>query len=119
MSIDGATARSFAVGRRGPKAPRLAPEVCPVHDALTVERTKLIETFRDLAVEITEQDLPHFDEASPIASLGVDSLQYLEIIGELERELDIEIPSEALEGLETVSMLLDLVEKRLADAPAP
>ncbi|MBC7174096.1 MAG: acyl carrier protein, partial [Polyangiaceae bacterium] len=44
--------------------------------------------------------------------MGVDSLAMLEVVGEMERELQIQIPDDQLVGIETVQQLLDLVEKR-------
>ena len=40
----------------------------------------------------------------------------LAIIGEMERELSVQIPDDELVGIETVQQLLDLVEKRVASA---
>jgi acyl carrier protein len=50
-------------------------------------------------------------EATVISELGLDSIHNLEIIGEMERELGIEIPNEDLEDLVTVGQLLDVVRK--------
>jgi acyl carrier protein len=38
----------------------------------------------------------------------------LEVVGEMERELEISIPDDMLVGIETVAQLLDVVQKRLA-----
>ena len=56
-------------------------------------------------------------ESSVIADLDLDSLHNLEIIGEMERELSIQIPNEDLEELTTVGELLDVVEKALRARP--
>ena len=50
-------------------------------------------------------------EASVISELGLDSIHNLEIIGEMERELGVEIPNEDLEDINTVGELLDVVRK--------
>lgn len=79
-----------------------------------MDRGKLIEMFRAKASEIAEKDLSGLREDSVIADMGLDSLAMLEVIGEMERELEISIPDDLLVGLETVAQLLDVVEKRLS-----
>jgi acyl carrier protein len=37
----------------------------------------------------------------------------LELVGAMERELEVQIPDEQLVGIQTVKQLLDLVEKRV------
>ncbi len=48
--------------------------------------------------------------------MGVDSLAMLEVIGEMERELDIQIPDDDLAGIRTVGELLDVVAERIRQA---
>ena len=48
--------------------------------------------------------------------MGVDSLAMLEVVGEMERSLSIQIPDDSLVGIETVAQLLDVVEKRIDPA---
>lgn len=79
-------------------------------------RAELIEMFRRLATEIAERDFSHVQESDAIADLGIDSLAMLELVGTMERELSIQVPDEMLVGLETVSQLLELVERRLQKA---
>ena len=83
-----------------------------------MQRTQLIKLFRDLASEIAEKDLSFVQEESSIADLGIDSLAMLELVGTMERELRIRVPDELLVGLETVSQLLELVERRLPQSAA-
>ena len=78
-----------------------------------MDRTKLLEMFRNVAAEVAEKDFSRLQEDSVIADLGVDSLAMLEITGEMERELQIQVPDDELVGIQTVRQLLDLVEKRL------
>lgn len=75
-------------------------------------RTELLAFFKTTAEEVSEKQLTDVAEATPIAALGIDSLGMLEIIGSLERELRIQIPDEALAGIQTVKNLLDAVESR-------
>lgn len=75
-------------------------------------RTELLDVFRVTATEVAEKDFHAVAESMSIAELGIDSLGMLEIIGSLERELQIQIPDESLAGIETVQDLLDAVESR-------
>jgi len=51
-----------------------------------------------------------------LADLGFDSLQVLELVGELEDHFDIAVPLNALTHIRTVSQVIDEV-RRLASAP--
>jgi acyl carrier protein len=75
---------------------------------------ELIEKFRLMASEITEEDFSHVTEEHAIADLGMDSLSMLELVGSMEREYAIRIPEEDLTGVQTVRQLLELVERRTA-----
>lgn len=77
-------------------------------------RADLIATFQRMASEIAEKDFSHVTEDSVIADLGIDSLGMLELIGSMEREMEVVIPDEQLVGIQKVRQLLDLVEKRVA-----
>ena len=81
-----------------------------------MERAKLVELFREMATEVAERDLSTLAEASVIADLGLDSLQMLEVVGQMEQRLEIQVPDDQLVGIETVAQLLDVVEKRMATA---
>ena len=72
--------------------------------------------FRSLATEISEKDFSGLAENSVISEMGVDSLAMLEVIGEMERELDIQIPDDDLAGIRTVGELLDVVAERIRQA---
>lgn len=50
---------------------------------------------------------------SSFEELGVDSLDAIEILFELEEEYDISIPTEKLQGLEKVQDVVDGVQKLL------
>jgi acyl carrier protein len=77
-------------------------------------RDELLEMFCATATEVVEKDFHSVREPMLIAKLAIDSLGMLEIIGSLERRLRIQLPDEALAGVETIRDLLDEVEKRLA-----
>lgn len=77
-----------------------------------MNRHELVDMFRKLATEIAEKDFSHINEDQKISDLGIDSLGQLELVGAMERELEVSIPDEALVGIQTVRQLLDLIEKR-------
>lgn len=77
-----------------------------------MERTELLTLFRDTVTEIAEKDYSHVEEDNVIAELGIDSLQILEMVGEMERELSIRLPDEELTGIETVRQLMDLIQTK-------
>lgn len=69
----------------------------------------MINSFRVLASEIAERDFSHVTEETTIASLGIDSLGMLELVGSIEREFGARVPDEAFAGVTTVRQLLDVV----------
>lgn len=79
-----------------------------------MNREQLINLFREKATEIAEKDFSGLSEKSVIADLGIDSLGMLELVGEMERELDVKIPDDELVGIQTVEQLVTLIEKRTA-----
>ena len=81
-------------------------------------RAELLEKFRSMASEIAEKDFSDVAEDASIKDLGIDSLGMLELVGELERELEVRIPDDNLVGIQTVRQLLELVERRLQPAPS-
>lgn len=79
-------------------------------------RAELLQIFRSTAAEIAEKDMGTVTEAGAIAELGIDSLELLEVIGSLERDLDIRVPDDQLVGIQTVGQLLNLVSSKLPQA---
>lgn len=79
-----------------------------------MSRAELLDVFRKTAGEIAERDFSQVNEDGAIADLGIDSLELLEVIGTLERELDIRVPDDQLVGIQTVNQLLNLVESKLS-----
>lgn len=78
-----------------------------------MERSELLTKFVELASEVAEREFTGVTEDTVIADMGVDSLAMLEVIGEMEREFEIQIPDDNLTGIEKVGQLLSVVEKRL------
>jgi len=77
-------------------------------------RADLLKIFQKTAAEITEREFPSITESTVISELGIDSLGMLEIVGSMERELKVQLPDEALAGIQTVKDLIELVEKKQA-----
>ncbi len=77
-----------------------------------IARDELINTFRRIASEVAEKEIPLPTETTPISDLGIDSLGMLEIVGSMEREFKIQIPDDQLVGIATVAQLVDLVQQR-------
>ena len=75
-------------------------------------RAELLKIFHKTASEITEREFPSITEGTVISELGIDSLGMLEIVGSMERELKVQLPDEALAGIQTVKDLIELVEKK-------
>lgn len=78
-----------------------------------IAREELLQRFQSIASKIAERDIPLKTADTPISDLGLDSLNLLEIIGEMEKEFRIRIPDDQLVGINTVAQLVDLVHKRL------
>ena len=78
-----------------------------------MDRAKLIEMFTQTASEVAEKEFSDITEQTVIADMGVDSLAMLEVVGEMERNLAIQIPDDKLVGIETLAQLLDVVQQRI------
>jgi acyl carrier protein len=79
-----------------------------------MQRADIVRRLREVAVEIAERELPPMEEAQVIAEMGLDSLSTLEMVGMMERELGIFLPTDELADIRTVGDLTDLIEKKLA-----
>jgi acyl carrier protein len=76
----------------------------------------LLSTFREVAVDVVERDLPTFGVETAIADLAIDSLALYEVMGELERRLGARFDDGDLVGVTTVGDLLALVAERAGAA---
>jgi acyl carrier protein len=79
-------------------------------------RSEIIRLTQEYAHEIAEREFPPFVEPLVIAELGMDSLSTLEMVGMLERELSIRLPTDELTDIHTVGQLADLIEQKLTAA---
>jgi acyl carrier protein len=78
-----------------------------------ISREELLQRFKAIASKVAEREVALTSANTAIADLGLDSLNLLEIIGEMEKELRVRIPDDQLVGITTVAQLVDLVYKRL------
>ncbi len=80
-----------------------------------MERTEVLATVRDAAVEVlgVEPDAV-VEEASFKDDLDADSLDLVEMVMALEERLDITIPEDELGEIKTVGQAVDVVVGKLA-----
>ena len=83
-----------------------------------ITQDQLIFTFQRIATEVVERELPPLGGETVISDLGIDSLAMLEIVGEMERQFQIQLPDDQLVGLQTISDLVGLLHRRLVPAAA-
>ena len=76
-------------------------------------RADIVRRLREVAVEIAERELPPMGESVVIAEIGLDSLSTLEMVGMMERELGIFLPTDELADIRTIGQLTDLIEHKL------
>ena len=67
---------------------------------------ELIELVKNVAEEALDIDLGEATPQTPLRSLGLDSLDQLELVSALEERLEACIPDRYLNGVETVGDLI-------------
>lgn len=83
-----------------------------------MQRREIVRAIQQHAHEIAEREFPPFTEQQVIAELGMDSLSTLEMVGMIEREFRIYLPTDELTDIHTIGQLTDLVLAKLAQARA-
>lgn len=73
----------------------------------------LLSMFKTVAERVDKKSFDDVTRESVITDLGIDSLSMMQIVGEMETELDLQIPDEDLVEIVTVGDLCAKVEKRL------
>ena len=73
----------------------------------------LLGMFKTVAERVDKKRFHDVTRDSVITDLGIDSLSMMQIVGEMETELDLQIPDEDLVEIVTVGDLCSKVEKRL------
>ncbi|MEM1029461.1 MAG: acyl carrier protein [Myxococcota bacterium] len=79
------------------------------------EKTDVLQMFKVVAERVDKKSFADVTRASVITDLGVDSLSMMQIVGEMETELDLQIPDEDLVEITTVGDLCAKIESRLGD----
>ena len=80
-----------------------------------MEREEALSALREVAVEVLSVDPDAVvEEARFKEDLDADSLDLVELVMALEEKLDISVPEEDLEGVETVGNALDLIASKVA-----
>ncbi|HHH28747.1 MAG TPA: acyl carrier protein [Polyangiaceae bacterium] len=74
----------------------------------------VLAMFKTVAERIDKKSFNDVTRDSVITDLGIDSLSMMQIVGELETELDLQIPDEDLVEIVTVGDLCSKVERRLS-----
>ena len=73
----------------------------------------VLATFKTVAERVDKKSFSDVTRASVITDLGIDSLSMMQIVGEMETELELQIPDEDLVEIITVGDLCSRVEQRL------
>jgi acyl carrier protein len=81
------------------------------------------ETIRKTLIELVEADTgekaPTLDDGVKLKEdLGLDSVDLVSIVSQVERQFRIRLSHEELEKIVTVGDVLDLLQVKLAEAPA-
>ena len=80
-------------------------------------RRVLAEAFEVAKEEEVDPDAVQ-DDVRLREGLGVDSLDVMEVVFEIEERLDIQIKEDDVRSIETVGDVIEMVEKKLAERAA-
>ena len=72
----------------------------------------LLQLFKAVAERVDKKSFDAVTRDSVITDLGIDSLSMMQIVGEMETELELQIPDEDLVEIVTVGDLCSKVEHR-------
>jgi acyl carrier protein len=86
--------------------------------AKVLQEEELMQLVKMIAEESMDMDLGHATPQTPLRSLGMDSLDLLEFVSDLEDHLQVGIPDSQLKGLETVGGLIAALMALQAAQPA-
>jgi acyl carrier protein len=80
-----------------------------------MDRDAVFTTLKAAAVEVLGVDESAVTESARFKDdLDADSLDLVEFVMALEEQLDISVPEEDLEGVETIGQALDLIAGKVA-----
>ena len=81
-----------------------------------MDRDQILELLTDAAVEVLDVDREAVTpEARFVEDLNGDSLSVLEILEILQEKLDVDLPTEAFDGIATVGEAADVIAKIVAE----
>jgi acyl carrier protein len=84
-----------------------------------MDRETIRQTLRDLIEEDTGEKPPDLDDGKNLRDeLGLDSVDVVSIVSQIERRFHIRLTHQELEKLVTVGNVLTLLEEKLANPPA-
>ena len=76
-------------------------------------RHEIAESLRNILIDETGEDPGELEDATELRTgLELDSVDMIGLVMKIENDFDIQIESDALESVETVGQLLDLLEDR-------
>jgi len=80
-----------------------------------MDRTELLQTLRDIVARSVGNEVSEIDETKNLREdLGLDSIDLVSIVIEIQSTFDIEMKNEELMTLVTVKDLLDLISAKVA-----
>lgn len=63
-------------------------------------------------------DIKPIDDSTDLKQIGLDSLDKVQLIMEVEREYALNIPDAIIDSIQTVGNLIDYIEKNVKDGDA-
>ncbi|MDB5385883.1 MAG: acpP 5 [Planctomycetaceae bacterium] len=83
-----------------------------------MDRSELSRVLRDLYNEDTDSSLDILgDQVNLMTDLGLDSVDMVSLVMQVERHFRIRMSHEELSGIATVGQLLDLISCKLHEEP--
>jgi acyl carrier protein len=82
-------------------------------DTLTVGNDGLKEQLRSLVAEIAEKD--EIPDGASFKDLGIDSMMGVEIVAAIERQYQIKVQDDELDGFKDLAGAYALVARKLQD----
>ena len=81
-----------------------------------MDRDQILELLTDAAVEVMDVDRATVTpDARFVEDLNGDSLSVLEILEILQEKLDVDLPTEAFDGVATVGSAADVITKIVSE----
>ena len=77
---------------------------------MSTENRTLAEAIKTIIAEQLSKDKSDIDENSTLESLGMDSLDRVEVVMKIEEEFDVEMSDEKVDTICTTHELIEYVE---------